>query len=75
MKPTYFLAACAAAMVLLAPAAHAAAPRAGEVAPNYLGNPERAAEVLRLGAAGPRNAITSGASAVLALADNLRVTA
>lgn len=43
--------------------------------PVLIGNPERAAEVLRLGAAGPRNAITSGASAVLALADNLRVTA
>ena len=43
--------------------------------PVLIGNPERAAEVLRLGAAGPRHAITSGASAVLALADNLRVTA
>ena len=43
--------------------------------PVLIGNPERAAEVLRLGHAGPRNAITSGADAVLALANTLRVTA
>ena len=43
--------------------------------PVLIGNPERAAEILRLGHAGPRNAITSGADAVLALANTLRVPA
>lgn len=40
--------------------------------PVLIGNPERAAEVLRLGRAGPRNTITSGADAVLALSNTLR---
>lgn len=43
--------------------------------PVLIGNAERAAEVLRLGHTGPRNAITSGADAVLALANTLRVPA
>lgn len=43
--------------------------------PVLIGNPQRAAEVQRLGHAGPRNAITGGADAVLALANTLRVTA
>lgn len=43
--------------------------------PVLIGNPKRAAEVQRLGHAGPRNAITSGADAVLALANTMRVTA
>ena len=43
--------------------------------PVLIGNPERAAEVLRLGHAGPRNAITSGADAALALANTFRMTA
>ena len=43
--------------------------------PVLIGSPERAAEVMRLGHAGPRNAITSGADAVLALANVLRVPA
>lgn len=47
-----------------------------QVAPPVLiGNPERAAEVLRLGHAGARTAITSGGDAVLALANSMRVTA
>lgn len=43
--------------------------------PVLIGSPARAAEVMRLGQAGPRNAITSGADAVLALANTMRVTA
>lgn len=37
--------------------------------PVLIGNPSRAAEVCRLGRAGPRNSITSGADAVLALSN------
>lgn len=43
--------------------------------PVLIGNPDRAAEVLRLGHAGPRNTITSGTDAVLALANAMQVTA
>lgn len=43
--------------------------------PVLIGSPSRAAEVMRLGHAGPRNAITSGGDAVLALANTMRVTA
>ena len=43
--------------------------------PVLIGNAERAAEVLRLGLSGPRNTITSGADAVLALANTMRVPA
>ena len=43
--------------------------------PVLIGSPALAAEVMRLGHAGPRTAITSGADAVLALANTLRVTA
>lgn len=43
--------------------------------PVLIGNAERAAEVLRLGRTGPRNTITSGAEAVLALANAMRVPA
>lgn len=57
---------------------HEAVNRVGgrRVAPPVLiGNPQRAAEVQRLGQAGPRNTITSGADAALALANTLRVAA
>ena len=43
--------------------------------PVLIGSPSRVAEVMRLGHAGPRNAITSGGDAVLALANSLRVPA
>lgn len=43
--------------------------------PVLVGNAAKAAEVMRLGKAGPRIAITSGADAVLALTNSMRVTA
>lgn len=43
--------------------------------PVLIGDAKRAAEVLRLGQPGPRNTITSGADAVLALTNTMRVTA
>jgi hypothetical protein len=43
--------------------------------PVLIGNAAKAAEVLRLGRSGPRAAITSGADAVLAITNALRVPA
>ena len=43
--------------------------------PVLIGNPEKAAEVVKLGSDGARNEITTGAQAIAALAGVLRITA